>query len=421
MDIASLNSGRNFGNWFHDQVFTEMRKQLRSLRAPLPLMEIFGGLSAGHIAIAALGCRPDLKMFCDTNPDLTHWNSQVHTIDSAVHCGPTAGDILLKDVKSLPRVMIIVAAPPCQWGVLVKHKRPPKQGMQATRYMQTFFYTLDIIVDQARSGSLLMFVFEIVSRFFHRQSDGTLPVDEAFQLLRDKLPSDWVVDHHDCNAKDFGLAQNRPRMYITGRKTLCTPTGKRRLPAEVECFKRKPRVCEFARVSLPADVGARAFGHGGRGYSPQQQSTLRQWRIALKTQLTGESFRGECIFFSYNYPPFKKIHENCDFRLEICECLSAWDYYYHCFSLGDNAKSRDSFMLPGERAALQGFPSDYIVDDHRSQEACFAVGNSPAVPVLAAVLFRELLFKCSCTQSVLTLLMHHRQGISVYHGKSFYV
>ena len=93
----------------------------------------------------------------------------------------------------------------------------------------------------------------------------------------------------------------------------------------------------------------------------------------------------------------------------------------HCFSLGDNAKSRDSFVLPSERAALQEFPLDYIVDDHRSQEACKAVGNSMSVPVLAVVLFRELFINCSCVHSFFLLLMHHCQGINVYHGKSLYI
>ena len=50
-------------------------------------------------------------------------------------------------------------------------------------------------------------------------------------------------------------------------------------------------------------------------------------------------------------------------------------------------------MPPSERAALQQFSLGYIVDDHRSQEACKAVGNSMSVPVLAVVSFRELFFE----------------------------
>ena len=78
---------------------------------------------------------------------------------------------------------------------------------------------------------------------------------------------------------------------------------------------------------------------------------------------------------------------------ETCECLTATGPVLHCFSLGDNAKSRDSSVLPSERAALQGFPLDYIVDDHRSQEACKAIGNAMSVPVLAVALFRELFYQ----------------------------
>ena len=114
MNIASLNSGIKFGKWFQDEVFTEMRKALEPVRCQLDTMELFGGLSTGHIAIAALGCCPNLKLYCDVNSDLLHWISKVHDVASAaVHCGDIAGDILLKDIGSLPRVMIIIAGPPC--------------------------------------------------------------------------------------------------------------------------------------------------------------------------------------------------------------------------------------------------------------------------------------------------------------------
>ena len=62
MDIASLNTGSQFGNWFRDPVFTEMRQLWESLRVPLSLMELFGGLSTGHFAIAALIARFEIVL-----------------------------------------------------------------------------------------------------------------------------------------------------------------------------------------------------------------------------------------------------------------------------------------------------------------------------------------------------------------------
>ena len=127
-----------------------------------------------------------------------------------------------------------------------------------------------------------------------------------------------------------------------------------------------------------------------RGYTSLRRGSLRQWRNALKTQLTGKSFRGECIFFAYDRTPSSRTSWQPNISHETCECLTATGPVLHCFSLGDNAKSSDSSVLPSERAALQGFPLDYSVNDHRSQEACKAVGNSMSVPVWAVVLFHQL-------------------------------
>jgi len=386
MDIASMNMGSQFGNWFQDPVFTEMRKLLGSLCVPLSLMELFGGLSTGHIAIAALGCRPDLKLYCDINRDLIHWIAQVHTVGSVVHCGPSSGDILLVDVESLPRVMIIVAGPPCPpWS-----NKGARKSWEDSRSVP-FWRTLRIIVDQARSGSLLMFVLENVLGFASKQSDGTVPLIDVLQLLREELPSDWTVDYRIYNSKHYGLAQNRPRVYVTGRKTL--DGSLRSFPADVQCFKHMPNLCEFARGPLPEEMEALAPGYQGRSYSPLQRSNLRQWRNALSSELSGETFRGRYIFFAYDRTPSSRTSWKPNMSYETCECLTANGPVLHCFSLGDNAKSRNSSVLPSERAALQGFPFGYIVDDHMSQEACKAVGNSMSVPVLAAVLFRELFYQ----------------------------
>lgn len=114
MNIASLNAGFNLGKWFQDDAFIEMRKKLESVRRPLDVMELFGGLSTGYIALAALGCMPNLRFYCDSNSDLLRLISKVHNVDSGcVHCGGGVGNILLKDIASLPRVMIIIAGPPC--------------------------------------------------------------------------------------------------------------------------------------------------------------------------------------------------------------------------------------------------------------------------------------------------------------------
>ena len=81
--------------------------------------------------------------------------------------------------------MIIVAGPPFPpWT-----SKGARKSWEDSRSVP-FWRTLDIIVDQARSGSLLMFVLENVLGFASKQSDGTIPL-----ILKEELPSDWTVDY----------------------------------------------------------------------------------------------------------------------------------------------------------------------------------------------------------------------------------
>ena len=384
MNTETLNDGTQFGKWFTDRTFASMRKSLEPLRGTsLTLMELFGGLSTGFIALAALGMHPVLRIYCDINDDLLHWVSQLHSNPGSVHCGPRAGNILLKCIESLPRVMVIIAGPPCPpWS-----SKGARKSWEDSRSVP-FWRTLHIVVEQARSGTLLFFVIENVKGFTQRQLDGTVPLEEVMQLLIDELPEDWIVDWFIYNTKDFGLPHNRPRVYLVGRKS--SPGSLHRFPHNVNCFERKPFVADVVKQVM---TGSLAVGYRGSGYSPLQRSNLRQWRNALCSQLRQKSMRGHCIFFAYDRTPSSRTNWKPSMSNETCECLTASGPMLHCFSLGDIAKSRDSSVLPSERAALQGFPLEYIVDDHRHLEATKAVGNSMSVPVVASVCFRELLYQ----------------------------
>ena len=235
--------------------------------------------------------------------------------------------------------------------------------------------------------------------FCSKQSDGKVPLNEVLQLLREELPSDWAIDHCIYNTKNFGLPHNRPRVYVTGRKTV-EGSLVHRFPAKVNCWKGKPTVSDIVRPPLAMEESAP--GYNGRGYTPLCRSNVRQWKAALSSQLCQQSCRGNYIFFAYDRTPSSRTTWAPNMSSESCECLTANGPVLHCLSLGDGAKSRDSSVLPSERAALQGFPLDYICNDNRSAAACKAVGNSMSVPVLAAVCFRELFHQLQLRPLLLT-------------------
>jgi len=307
----------------------------------------------------------------------------------AVYCGPIVGDILHKNIKELPLVQIIIAGPPC----------PPWSSKGARRSWEDnrsvpFWRTLEIIVHQAHSGILLFFVIENVIGFTQVQADGSVPLDDVLQLLREELPAGWTVDVNILNSEDFALPQKRTRVYITGRKTSPGALGSwGHGPDPIKPFQKSVFLCDV--VSLLGFSGSlRApFGQDGRGYSSVQRSNLRQWRAALSHELSNKANIGQCVVIAYDRTPSSRTGWVPTWSRKTCECLTATGPVLHCLSLGDNAHSRNSSLLIRERAAMQGYPLGYICDDHMAAKAVTAIGNAMSVPVLAAVCFRELRYQ----------------------------
>ena len=226
---------------------------------------------------------------------------------------------------------------------------------------------------------------ENVKGFCAKQSDGEVPLATVLKFLRENLPGDWVIDHCIYNTKYFGLPHNRERVYLTGRKSSSS--------SHVQCYPPpvslwKSKAIGFSDIAKTLDSDS--VGHLGRGYSQVQRGNLRSWTVALSSELRQKSLKGQFIFVAYDRTPSNRTVWSPRMDFEACECLTASGPMLHCFSLGDHGKSRNSQILASERAALQGFPLDYIVDDEWSPQARKAIGNAMSVPVVAAVCFREL-------------------------------
>lgn len=122
-----------------------------------------------------------------------------------------AGDITLKETKALiPKEFdVLCAGFPCQ-AFSIAGKRG---GFEDTR--GTLFFEVAEILDRNRPKA---FFLENVKGLFNHRGGKTLA--RIIEVLRDEL-NYYVPDPEIVNAKDFGVPQNRERVFIVGfRKDL---------------------------------------------------------------------------------------------------------------------------------------------------------------------------------------------------------
>ncbi len=370
----------SFGPWAMDPVWVAMVASLAPCAVNFSLMELFGGLGTAFIAFRALGVAASVLYYCDKNPALLHWLSQLHSTIDAIHIG----DILTVAVASLPSVDFLVAGPPCPpWSV--KGLRGSWNDVRA----EPFRRTISIIVDQVKRGILKCFIIENVEGFLQKQNDGTVPVQEVLDVFKNALPLDWSVDYKLYNSRNFGLPQNRPRVYIVGRRSNRAVVS---LPRPLVRFQRQPVLQDVIQLDAPLPKKGYFFGQCGRGYSAQQQRNLGVYKVWYTVALSNTKFLGSVAAFAYDRTPASRTDWSVTRHVDFTECLTASGPLLHFLSLGDSGQSIDRSVLVSERALLQGFPIGYVSDDLFSDEAIVAVGNAMSVPVVASVLYRELAY-----------------------------
>ena len=381
--LQMLRSGRGFGRWTMDHSWLEMRHIISRCELEITLMELFGGLSTAFIGMSALGIKVKLLLYADINPDLYHWITKLHS-GNVLRCGP-AGDVMNLEINALPVVDVIVAGPPCPPWSAIGSKRSWNDNRS-----HPFWRTIDIISHQATKGTLRFFILENVGGFTHRRKDGSVPLKDVLALLNDVLPKRWTVDYHLYNTKDFGLPQNRQRLYITGRFISHSDHSQLGRPPPLDMFTSRGALADIVDGNVTS-VG-RFFGQCGIGYTPLQRRNLAEWKALLRHSLSNPALIGSFACFAYDRTPAARTSWRSTLNLDYSECLTAKGPVLHLLSLGDHGNAVDRALLPSERGNLQGFQRWFIDNSFMPSESCKALGNSMSVPVIASVCYRELCY-----------------------------
>lgn len=250
------------------------------------------------------------------------------------------GDITKIDSEDIPDFDILVAGFPCQ----AFSQAGKKLGFEDTR--GTLFFEIARILKDKRPKAFLL---ENVKNLTLHDHGNT------FKTITDTLKSlDYEVYYHLFKAKDFGVPQNRERIYIVG-------FDKKQVPNyQSFVFPTPPKTETKIKNILDNTVDDK--------YTLSDKLWAGHKARKIKNQNNGKGF-GYTLFSGDD--PYTNT-------------LSA-RYYKDGSEILISQKNKNPRRLtPRECARLQGFPENFIIPVSDTQ-AYQEFGNSVAVPVIRAI------------------------------------
>lgn len=254
-----------------------------------------------------------------------------------------SGDITKIESNSIPNFDILLAGFPCQ----PFSQAGLKKGFLDTR--GTLFFEIERIIAAKRPKAFLL---ENVKQLKGHDKGNTLRV-----ILEHLQALNYAVDYKVLRAADFGIPQNRERLYIVG-------------------FDKNqfniPKKFNFdypLQTGIKTRLGDILEKNVDEKYTISDKLYQGHLRRKKEHQLKGNGFG------------FSLFNEDSPYTSTI----SARYYKDGSEILIDQGKSKNPRKLtPRECARLQGFPEDFIIPVSDTQ-AYKQFGNSVAVPVVRAV------------------------------------
>ena len=264
------------------------------------------------------------------------------TYDLNFKPGLTVGDIQQIDIDSLPDFDVLTGGFPCQ-PFSISGKR---LGFNDTR--GTLFFRIAEILHERKPS---MFLLENVKMLYHHDGGKT------FGVIQDVLQDLGYHIHYDIlNALDYGIPQNRERVFIVGFRE--------DVPFK---FPKKQKLELSVKDLLEDDVDERFFIRSDhKHYEKISQGVtdpdkVYQWR------------------WSY-------VREN---KKNVCPTLLA-SYMQPTLVKTDKGIRG---ITPREGFRLQGFPDTYELPDVNDKVLMHQVGNSVCINVVEAIAKEMYKFK----------------------------
>lgn len=253
-----------------------------------------------------------------------------------------SGDITKIDAKTIPNFDILLAGFPCQ----PFSQAGLKKGFSDTR--GTLFFDIERIIAEKRPKAFLL---ENVKQLQGHDRGNTLKV-----IIEHLKKLNYTVDYKVLRAADFGLPQNRERLYIIG-------------------FNKDI-------LKLPKNF---TFEYPNPTYKKTRLGDILETKIDDKYTISDKLYEGHLRrkqehIAKGNGFGFSLFNENSPYT----NTLSARYYKDGSEILVEQKNKNPRKLTPRECARLQGFPETFIIPVSDTQ-AYKQFGNSVAVPVVRAI------------------------------------
>ena len=249
------------------------------------------------------------------------------------------GDITKVQVQEIPSHNVLLGGFPCQPFSQAGHKK----GFEDTR--GTLFFDVARILDFHKPE---MFLLENVKGFLGHDKGNTFRVVKS--VLEDL---NYSVFHKVLNARDFGVPQNRERIYIVGIHKAKLGPFRFNFPTE---------------LSLPTKLGTILEESVDSKYTLSDNLWEGHRRRKAQHKLKGNGF-GYSIFNSES---------------RYTSTISARYYKDGSEILVEQLGKNPRKLTPREAARLQGFPDTFKIPVSDTQ-AYKQFGNSVAIPVIREI------------------------------------
>ena len=294
------------------------------------------GLDSPIYALKMLNVNVKHIWSCDNDPDIK--NQILNTLQPENYYD----DMFNRDVAKLPPIDIYIAGIPCQsWSGL----NTKRQGFDVKT--GTLFFEAFKVIKQLNPK---YFILEnVIGLLTHNKG-------KSYKLIQSYLETLEIynIAYKVFNTADYGIPQNRNRIYIIGvrndikfnNKLFNVPT----IPISDTSIR------QFLNINLPS----------------QREKCLiprREKCLEFAKQHYGINEADDWIITIGSSLTFTRA------KLNICPCITTCSQFYYI-------TSQERFLTINELLQLQGFPSNYKLITKSKQKCHRQIGNAMSVNVL---------------------------------------
>ncbi len=322
----------------------------------LTCVDLFAGVGGIRLGFEQAAKEFGVNCDCVYTSEIDEWACKTYRKNFPNDTHDPYNDITTIDEKSLPDFDVLLAGFPCQ-AFSIAGKRG---GFDDTR--GTLFFDVARIIKEKKPKAFLL---ENVKGLINHRSGKTLEV--ILNTLSEDLG--YTIFYKILNAKDFGLAQMRERIYIVGFRNDCGGGGfsypqtshnaKNKVIRDI--LEEKPvDACYYLSTVYIECIKAHKARHQAKGHGFGYE--IRSLDDIAGTIVCGGMGKERNLIID---PRQKNLVPTTRIK-------------------GEYNKDGLRRMTPKEWERLQGFPDDWtagLANVHRYKQ----MGNSVAVPVIRAV------------------------------------